>query len=71
MAAVTDMAYVFTNAYVFNSDLSGWDVSSAITMPYMFKHAKQFSQVLCWKISSKANISGMFEGSPGRVDPNC
>ncbi|GMH95941.1 hypothetical protein TL16_g13256, partial [Triparma laevis f. inornata] len=49
------------DAYKFNQDLSGWDVSSVTTMGYMFYEAYKFNQDLSgWDVSSVTNMYGMF-----------
>jgi surface protein len=49
------------NAVSFNGDISGWDVSSAITMRAMFSGAVSFGQPLGnWDVSSVTDMSYMF-----------
>merc|ERR1712032_702789 len=60
---------MFSEAVIFNCDLSKWDVSSVTDMARMFSSAKSFKQTLCgaaW-IHSKASKTDMFKGSPGEI----
>ena len=68
---VTKFQGMFHTAETFNRDLNLWDVSRATSMKNMFYHAKSFSQTLCdaWS-TSKADKTGMFTGSSGRVSSN-
>ena len=62
---------MFMDATAFNIDISKWDVSSVVTMDYMFWHdrATSFKQKLCgaaW-VRSKASKKEMFTGSFGSI----
>ena len=62
---------MFMDATAFNIDISRWDVSSVVTMDYMFWHwqSTSFKQKLCgaaW-VRSKASKKAMFEGSFGSI----
>ena len=53
MSSVTDMFYMFVNAYSFNNDVSTWDVSRVTDMRRMFNGAESFNQDLSsWDVSS-------------------
>ena len=60
------------DAAAFNIDISKWDVSSVVTMDYMFWHwqaTSPFKQKLCgdaW-VRSKASKEAMFTGSFGSI----
>ena len=43
VSAVTDMSYMFAEAYDFNQDISAWDVSKVTDMAYMFGTAHAFN----------------------------
>ena len=66
------MSRMFSGAQLFNSDVSIWDVSSVVTMDYMFWHwqaTSSFKQLLCgaaW-VGSKASKKAMFAGSFGSI----
>ena len=55
------MNSMFSIAYVFNSDISGWDVSSVTNMNHMFCSAKLFnSDISGWDVSNVQNIKYIF-----------
>jgi surface protein len=63
------MNRMFSDARLFSSDVSIWDVSSVIAMDYMFWNAAGFQRKLCrpvW-LQSKASKSDMFTGSAGSI----
>ena len=61
---VTDMSYMFRDAYFFNQDISSWDVSSVTTMSHMFSNAYSFNQDLSsWDVSSVTDMRQMFYGA--------
>ncbi len=61
LSRVTDMSYMFSNASIFNQDLSNWDVSSVTNMSRMFDRANTFNQDLSsWNVSSVTDMSWMF-----------
>lgn len=52
LSSVTNMSYMFSEARVFNGDISGWDVSNVTNMDYMFQNAQAFNQDLSgWCVS--------------------
>ncbi len=60
-SGVTDMGYLFGEAYGFNHDISHWDVSSVTNMTCMFKYASDFNgDISAWDTSSVINMSSMF-----------
>ena len=59
---VTDMSYLFYQAYNFNQDISAWDVSRVTNMRYMFERAYKFNQDIgAWDVSKVTHMYGMFE----------
>jgi surface protein len=59
--SVTDLRCMFARAYLFNQDISGWDVSNVTDMSYMFTAASVFNQDLnSWDVSNVTNMYGMF-----------
>jgi len=58
---ISDMSYLFYDAYTFNNNLSKWNTSNVIDMSYMFYRAKKFNQDLNnWDISNVKSINHMF-----------
>ncbi len=58
---VKDMSYMFNKAWVFNQDVSSWDVSSVTNMVIMFSDARIFNQdISSWNVSSVTNMALMF-----------
>merc|ERR1719247_1372569 len=52
---------MFSNAIVFNGDISKWDVSSVTDMSFMFSAAKLFnSDISKWDVSSVTDMLRMF-----------
>ena len=61
VADVTDMSYLFCNAYNFNQPLNSWNVSSVTNMSNMFCNAHKFNKPLDkWDVSSVTDMSDMF-----------
>ena len=61
LSGVTDMSGMFYEAYLFNSDISGWDVSTITNMYRTFREAEAFNQPLdAWDVSNVTNMSEMF-----------
>jgi len=60
VSAITDFTFLFsknrigtTNAENFNSDISNWNLSSALYITEMFRGAKSFNQdISSWDVSS-------------------
>ena len=51
---ITDMSFMFTNATIFDKDISNWDVSNGTNMSYMFAGAEKFNQNLStWCINNQ------------------
>ena len=64
VSRVTDMSLMFSEAKLFNSEISNWDVSSVTNMGAMFNSAKSFKAELSkWDVSSVTNMYHMFDGA--------
>ena len=58
---VTDTSRMFASATLFNSDISGWDMSGVIDTTRMFYSATAFNQDIgSWDVSMVDNMSEMF-----------
>jgi len=61
LANVTNMKYMFRNAFVLNSNINHWNVSNVINMKGLFFSAKVFNQPLNnWTTTNVANMQQMF-----------
>jgi surface protein len=70
VSGVTDMSYMFTDAIVFNQDLSGWNTSNVTDMSNMFYDASGFNRPLAtWNTSKVTTMSGMFRGATAFNQP--
>lgn len=70
LAQVTSMQGMFSEASVFNSDISGWDVSSITTMEDMFRKASLFNQdISSWDVSNVTNMDDMFDAATSFNQP--
>ena len=64
LSKVTDMSRMFSGAYSFDGDFSGWDVSSVTDMSRMFFSAGTFNgNISGWDVSSVTDMSRMFSGA--------
>jgi len=64
LSQVMDVSGMFSGTFVFNQDLSSWDVSSVTNMSNMFSNALIFNQDLSnWDVSSVTSMTGMFFGT--------
>ena len=58
---VVDVSYMFSNARLFNQDISSWNTSNITNMTYMFNAAVVFNKPLnSWDTSSVTDMSYMF-----------
>jgi surface protein len=61
---VTNTSAMFRYAYLFNSNISNWDVSNVTNMSEMFANARAFNQPLnSWNVSSVKYMNAMFNGA--------
>ena len=61
LSQVTDMSYMFANAWSFNQPINHWDVSHITNMDQMFAGARDFNQPLDqWDVSQVTNMQAMF-----------
>ena len=64
LTGIINMHGMFYNAIVFNSDISGWNVSSVTNMSAMFENAQAFNQNIGgWDVSNVSNMNKMFESA--------
>ena len=62
--AITDMSYMFEDAYSFNQDISTWNTSKVTNMSSMFKNAHTFNQdITGWDTTLVTDFSYMFKGA--------
>ena len=60
----TSLSGCFSNCYNFNSDISGWDLSSVYDVSLMFSGASSFNQdISSWNTSNITNMLGMFQNA--------
>ena len=55
--------------YLFNGDISEWDVSKVTNMKSMFQNASAFNgDISKWDVSKVTNMDNMFNGIPADAD---
>jgi len=60
-STITNTSGTFFNAYIFNQDISTWDVSNVTDMSVMFNNAYAFNQNLTnWNVSNVTLMYNMF-----------
>ncbi|MGY8868131.1 MAG: BspA family leucine-rich repeat surface protein, partial [Methylophagaceae bacterium] len=60
-SSVTDIIFMFENAYAFNQPIGNWDVSNVTSLYRMFGSARAFNQDLSnWDVSNVTNMSDVF-----------
>ncbi len=61
VSGVKNFNYTFKNAQKFNSDISDWDMTSAVELASMFEGAKAFnSDISSWRFPNARSTSSMF-----------
>jgi len=61
LTGTTNLKDMFAEAYLFNGDISGWDVSEVTDMSRLFYYAFLFNQdISSWDVSSVTDMSEMF-----------
>jgi surface protein len=62
---VTNISYMFFNAYNFNnSSISNWNTINITNMEYMFNTAQNFNQnISSWNTSNVTNMNSMFQNA--------
>jgi surface protein len=64
LSNVSDVSFMFYNAYSFNGDLSAWDMSGVSNMMWMFASASSFnSDISNWDVSNVTTIRYMFSSA--------
>lgn len=62
LKSVTDMSWMFSEAYNFNGNISSWATAAVTDMSYMFFRANSFNQNLnSWNTAAVTNMSYMFK----------
>ncbi len=70
LSASTDFSFAFSQCYLFNGDLSGWDVSQATNFGGMFFNCHAFnSNISSWNTALGVNFSSMFLGTESFNQP--
>jgi surface protein len=63
LSLVTSMNQMFKDAYSFNTDISGWDVSGVTLMNSTFENAAAFNQNIgSWNVSNVTEMNSIFKG---------
>jgi len=61
VSSVTDMSWMFENAYAFNQALVAWDISGVVDIRYIFSGAQAFNHALAiWDVSRLRDMNDMF-----------
>ncbi|MFY9242351.1 MAG: BspA family leucine-rich repeat surface protein, partial [Polaribacter sp.] len=64
LTGTTNLTQAFTNAALFNADLSDWDVSGVTNMNKVFAGASNFNgDITGWSTGNVTNMSYMFSGA--------
>jgi uncharacterized repeat protein (TIGR01451 family) len=64
LSQVTNMSYMFVDAWNFNQSINHWDVSNAEDMAFLFSGATAFNQPLDnWDVSNVTEMAYMFYGA--------
>ena len=64
VSTVSDMSYLFENAFYFNCDISEWDVSNVTDMTSMFLLAGSFNQDIShWNLDRLIIYNNIFYGT--------
>merc|ERR1712157_159024 len=64
VSKVENMENMFEGAFLFEGDISKWDVSNVQTMARMFRYAYLFNcDISKWNVGNVRNITRMYEGT--------
>jgi len=64
LSNVSDVSFMFYNAYSFNGDLNAWDMSGVSNMMWMFTNADKFNgDISNWDVSNVESMRYMFSGA--------
>ncbi len=66
LGSLTEMAFMFSGAAAFNGDVSGWVVTSVLSMQGAFANTPIFNRSLAsWDVSNVTNMQNMFTNATG------
>lgn len=68
VSAITDFSLMFHGCSAFNTDISGWDMSSAIDLTGMFQSTLFNKDIGIWNVSSVENMKQLFYETPFNQD---
>lgn len=64
LSSINNLSYMFSECYVFNQNIDGWNMTGKTNISYMFQDCAIFNKDLnTWDVSSVTNMEGMFYGA--------